>query len=672
MAPSYRPTQPNHFNVSAATIQSRLEALGGIGAGNVKVSGPDGGPWVVRFVGTLKNVNQPLLGTVNIDLSGDNPNIAGTGPTVAATEVVAGAQATNYEICDGSVDVCQAGSGGAGAGRYGTGSTSGTFGIAVSQPDGNTSTGTIFLADTGNRRVNTYSLDGTAFSSFGSSSNFGSTQPRKIAVDSRGIVYASDSSNSGEIDRYDSQGVNGPVGFLASIPSPPLPSGSTTSTSLAIDPDSDGVGADEDVLYAMRDIGSGTLEIQQYGPVNDPGLTAAPTVTDATHGSGASFAGGGGGTVKGLAVEEASGRLFVASSATIGAFANDALNDVDRLYVLDDPLPNPGVVLSPVSTKTDTTATFSASVDPKGAAIGCSFEYSTDPSFAADTSVPVPGCNSFKPGGGFQPARLTTTSLDPNTAYFVRLRVSRVFDANAPIVTSLIVAFRTDSVPPVVTDTGAGQVTDVSARFVGTIDPRNSTTGYHFEYGTTPDLGSSTASVDIGGGTRPITVSKVVAGLAPNTPYFFRVVATNEFGTTNGTTKRFHTRVGPPPAIDPGNCSNQGIRGAQGATFMAECRAYEMVSPIDKNQGTVIGGSQSTATYGFDGKIAAFCSPSVFGDPPPQMTGACAPYISERSGAGPTGWGTESPFPVSAATAPRSAPTRGGASTTSRPASTTR
>jgi len=41
------------YNASAATIQTALEALASIGAGNAAVDGNDGGPWLVSFQGTL-------------------------------------------------------------------------------------------------------------------------------------------------------------------------------------------------------------------------------------------------------------------------------------------------------------------------------------------------------------------------------------------------------------------------------------------------------------------------------------------------------------------------------------------------------------------------------------------------------------------------------------------
>jgi hypothetical protein len=49
------------FNASAATLQAALEALPGVGAGNVAVSGGPGAPWTVEFVGELANTDLPFM-----------------------------------------------------------------------------------------------------------------------------------------------------------------------------------------------------------------------------------------------------------------------------------------------------------------------------------------------------------------------------------------------------------------------------------------------------------------------------------------------------------------------------------------------------------------------------------------------------------------------------------
>jgi hypothetical protein len=120
-----------------------------------------------------------------------------------------------YEVCVASNgDVCKSGVAGFGVGQIGD-----AEGIAVSPPDGNPDTGTVFLADPGNHRIDTFSPDGSSPSLFGSVANFEPQTPRTVAVDSRGIVYAS--AAEGRIERYDSENANGGgTGFLAPILQP--------------------------------------------------------------------------------------------------------------------------------------------------------------------------------------------------------------------------------------------------------------------------------------------------------------------------------------------------------------------------------------------------------------------------------------------------------------------
>jgi hypothetical protein len=132
-----------------------------------------------------------------------------------------GDNGTDYEICvPANGDICKAGTPGSGVGQAGAIPSGQGFdmGIAVSQPDGNSATGTVFLADRTNSRVSTYRLDGSSPASIGSSSVFNAQQPRSVAIDSRGILYASNFKNDKEVERYDTENADGNgVGFLAPI-----------------------------------------------------------------------------------------------------------------------------------------------------------------------------------------------------------------------------------------------------------------------------------------------------------------------------------------------------------------------------------------------------------------------------------------------------------------------
>jgi len=77
-------TSPIAFNAAASVVQSDLIALASIGAGNVLVSGSNGGPYTVEFTSALGNASQALLTKDASLLTG------GTSPNVAIAEVQAG------------------------------------------------------------------------------------------------------------------------------------------------------------------------------------------------------------------------------------------------------------------------------------------------------------------------------------------------------------------------------------------------------------------------------------------------------------------------------------------------------------------------------------------------------------------------------------------------------
>jgi hypothetical protein len=100
-------------------------------------------------------------------------------------------------------------------------------------------------------------------------------------------------------------------------------------------------------------------------------------------------------------------------------------------------------------------------------------------------------------------------------------------------------------------------------------------------------------------------------------------------------------------------CPNDAIRDAQRATYLADCRAYEMVSPPDKN------GSEPTVDVGrihvaSAGDALSFASLAGFGDV--RGTSISTEYMSLRDGVADTqGWSThaitppQAPFTVNAA-----------------------
>ena len=110
---------------------------------------------------------------------------------------------------------------------------------------------------------------------------------------------------------------------------------------------------------------------------------------------------------------------------------------------------------------------------------------------------------------------------------------------------SLIVAATASAAAPVATTTGARDIGPGAATLVGTVDPNGEATRFYFEYGTTRRYGSRTPEASAGSGANARRVTARVEGLAPNTRYHFRLVATNPSGVHSGADKVFRTRPQP-------------------------------------------------------------------------------------------------------------------------------
>lgn len=413
-----------------------------------------------------------------------------------------------YEICVGGSDTCKAGTTGANPGQF-TGSTE--RGVAVTPPDGNPATGALYAADPGNRRVLAYNLDGTSPSAIGSSANFGSNQPRKLAVDAGGVIYTSDSNESARINRYSV----GEATFLAPIKVPPLLAGPSSSATSGLAVDAAGR------LYVLRDPISGETVVQQF---DSPGETAAPLAAADTHAEGAGFS-----SVKGLGVNAASGRLYVAkSSGGRGAFVVDegvtgaleaSLEEADEVGA--------------------GTATLKGTVDPNGSRAYYHFEYSQD----GVTWVNAPASDAdVGLGTGPVPVSAAVTGLQANTLYRVRLRVRRLAGDSY---LSGERTFLTDAIGPGAETLTVAARTDVSAKLAARVNPNGSPTTYYFQWGETDGYGRQVPipASGAGNGGVPILVSQEITGLVPGTTYHYRVVAHSASGTTTGEDSSFRTRA---------------------------------------------------------------------------------------------------------------------------------
>jgi hypothetical protein len=115
--------------------------------------------------------------------------------------------------------------------------------------------------------------------------------------------------------------------------------------------------------------------------------------------------------------------------------------------------------------------------------------------------------------------------------------------------------------PSVVTG-GTSSVRHTSATLHGTVNPNGSSTTYFFQWGLTNGYGDTGRTFSAGSGTTAKAVAASIGGLTPGTTYHYRLVATNQFGTSAGADRTFTTAGPPPPEVATGPATALSSTGA--------------------------------------------------------------------------------------------------------------
>jgi hypothetical protein len=207
--------------------------------------------------------------------------------------------------------------------------------------------------------------------------------------------------------------------------------------------------------------------------------------------------------------------------------------------------------------------TFNGSFDPDGLETKYFFEYGLDSTYGQSTSVGIVAAAS-----GVQPVTASIGTLPAGRSLHYRIVARNSLGTTF----GQDVVFRTASKPDV-SGVRADSITAESATVKGRVNPVGYATKYHFEYGTTPEYGSSIPVPDtaIGSGGDPVDVAEQIQGLESGITYHFRLVATNQWGSA----------FSPDSTIDfaPPTCPNSHVRQQTRSGYLPDCRAYELVSP---------------------------------------------------------------------------------------------
>ncbi len=232
------------------------------------------------------------------------------------------------------------------------------------------------------------------------------------------------------------------------------------------------------------------------------------------------------GNVKGIAVQDSSDTVFLASS-------NGLIYELRGISV-------------PKATTGEPTGNSSvggtADADGAGEITECFFEFGEHGSGEPSPYGSVQNCSQTHITQGESPKAVEAAlpGLAGETTYHYRLVLG---NANGQA-KSIDKTITPHNVKLTKTE-DATEVTRTTARLNGSFEGTNQATTYYFDYGTTTSYGSRfpLAPTEENAGTTmgSTPMSVVVSGLKPDTTYHFRVVAKNELGISPGKDKSFHT-----------------------------------------------------------------------------------------------------------------------------------
>lgn len=588
---------------------------------------------------------------------------------------------TGLEQCT-TASGCKAGSSGPGAGQFQSPSR-----IAIDNTGG-PEQGKVYVG-TDSFRVQKFNPDGSFSSSFGTQGAglcqfSGTSDP--IAIGPGGNVFVADSSGNepnftARVEKFSPAG--------ACLGETVLIVGNAVLKALAIDSAEDAWVSVDRVSDELRKYDLGSPETLLCSPapgINTNALAIGPG--NSLYASQREGKDGGGihqviteyeaacSAVQRFGYEKIAGNLvglaFLESAeGDIFAGEGEELRQVHYLTIPPlGPVTVPSSVEAPSVTVGNAKATIKAEVNPEGKETSVVVDYLDDAHFDSEGGFESPETKTSDPV--LLPAGFTVKAvsvpigcpvaskqlieegkcLTPETEYHFRVRATNADNpSGAGEGTAIGTPFITKQAIEVVASWSTEVGTD-SATLNAVVNPLGIPASGHFEYVTdaqfqasgfaeavkapNPDPPAEEAEIDFGAEEAEVKRSATVYPLAPGTTYHYRLAAINPlieaFQLSEAKTfKTFEEEASPP-------CPNDPLRFGPSA-LLPDCRAFEMVSPLDKANGDIVvlkeGVSAKPATLNqaaTSGSRLAYGTYRAFGDA--KSAPYTSQYISSRSEAG--------------------------------------
>jgi hypothetical protein len=598
---------PNNAPASGSgSVQEMLEGLSNIDPGDISVAGPNGGPYAIEFTGRYADTDVDFL--KDLDSQG-NPERA-----LTATAKNGGG---SFEICTNAGE-CAAGVQGSGEGQFSNESEPIAVGFGGSVYVGDNAGSSQALS----RRIEKFEPSGT----FVEEVALPGTHPMSgLAVGSGGNLFIA-SFGAGTVEKYSPSGVLlytvslNSVGPIAVGPADHL---------FAAHP--------EGQLGVITELDSGGLIVRRFG-----------------YGS----------------IGESLGGIAVNETGLGDIYGSEPRQD--RVRYLSFPPAGPLPCCTAVAAG-NTKAVLKGAFNPEGKASTYHFEYVDQKSFEDEGGFASPKTvktlESAASAANFSlstaeaqvgcsvPVKpLQASCLIPETSYRFRLVAKNEVERSVESEFETLPFFEIKS-------TWATDVRSEAAKLHAAVNPLGIAATGFFEYvddatyqadlskGVGHDgfaeagKAPSGAPISFGEGEGEKAAETEISALAPNTTYHYRLVAADPFLTKTSTEHTLRTRPQlPPPHLA---CPNEAFRAGPSAS-LPDCRAYELVSPVDKNGGdikTLISARSYPARLDESSDVGdnfTYSSVASFADP--QGAPYTSQYMATRQEG--VGWSTQASSPA--------------------------